>query len=359
MVEVKTGANELQAQQLENYLDIAREHGFDALITISNEIPPAAGVHPTVVDRRKLRKVALHHLSWSEVVAEAVMQKEFRGVADPDQAWILGELIRYLEHPKSGALSFEDMGTSWVKVREAVTAGVLRPNDKDASEVAARFDALVRFACLKLGRKLGAEVLPQVTREHSANPASRISWLVDSLVTSGTLSAAIRVPNAVSPMDITADLRANRVSCSFSIDAPGAGKPSTRVNWLLRQLKEAPDLVRVEAFAARTRGGTAELLKDLRDSPAKLVADPTKELRSFRVTQSQTLGSKRLAGRGSFIDSVLNAVDTAYGDIGQVLKAWSATPPRLRSDSEVELEVGVRDDLPSAALSSQDEGTVR
>jgi len=51
LVEVKTGANELQAQQLENYLDIAREHGFDALITISNEIPPAAGVHPTVVDR--------------------------------------------------------------------------------------------------------------------------------------------------------------------------------------------------------------------------------------------------------------------------------------------------------------------
>ena len=29
-----------------------------------------------------------------------------RGVDDPDQAWILGELIRYLEHPRSGALDF-------------------------------------------------------------------------------------------------------------------------------------------------------------------------------------------------------------------------------------------------------------
>jgi len=40
------------------------------------------------------------------------MQKEHRGVADPGQAWILGELIRYLEHARSGALQFEDMGPS-------------------------------------------------------------------------------------------------------------------------------------------------------------------------------------------------------------------------------------------------------
>lgn len=42
LVEVKTGTNELQREQLENYLDVAREHRFDALLTISNEIPPAA-----------------------------------------------------------------------------------------------------------------------------------------------------------------------------------------------------------------------------------------------------------------------------------------------------------------------------
>ncbi len=45
LVEVKTGRNELQTQQLENYLDVAREQGFDALITISNEIPAMAGQH--------------------------------------------------------------------------------------------------------------------------------------------------------------------------------------------------------------------------------------------------------------------------------------------------------------------------
>jgi hypothetical protein len=110
LVEVKTGVNALDAEQLEAYLDIAREQGFDAVITISNEIPAVAGLHPTTVDKRKLKRVALHHWSWSMVLAEAVLQKEHRGVADPDQAWILGELIRYLEHPRSGALQFDDMG---------------------------------------------------------------------------------------------------------------------------------------------------------------------------------------------------------------------------------------------------------
>ena len=88
------------------------------------------------------------------------MQKEFRGVADPDQAWILGELIRYLEHRKSGALEFDDMGEAWVGVRDQVAAGTLRATDKGIAEVVARFDALLRFASLQLGRQLGTEVVP-------------------------------------------------------------------------------------------------------------------------------------------------------------------------------------------------------
>ncbi len=170
LVEVKTGSNRLEAPQLEAYLDVAREQGFDAVLTISNEIPPIAGTHPTAVDRRKLRKAALHHLSWTQVLTEAVMHKVHRGVADPEQAWILGELIRYLEHPRSGAMEFDDMGTSWVAVREGVAAGTLRPNDKGAAEVASRWDQLLRYACLRLGRQLGVEVQPALTRKGDRRP---------------------------------------------------------------------------------------------------------------------------------------------------------------------------------------------
>lgn len=356
LVEVKTGENSLVAEQIENYLDIAREQGYDAVITISNEIPPVPGQHPTAVDKRKLRKVALHHLPWTKILSEAVLQKEFRGVADPDQAWILGELIRYLEHPRSGAMEFSDMGASWVPVRDAVKAGTLRANDKGVKEVAARFDALLRYACLSLGRQLGAEVTPVLSRKELADPAVRTQTLVAGLVRGGHLTGAIRIPATVGDVVITADLRAGTVTCHVDIDAPREGRSTTRVNWLVRQLKGAPDGVRLEARAFHERGpGAAELLKNVRENPAVLVADPARELRSFCVALSVPAGAKRGRGRGAFIDSVLAAIDTFYAEVVQNLKAWAAAPPRLRPEPEETEQPEVSPALVSTAISSQDD----
>lgn len=168
----------------------------------------------------------------------------------------------------------------------------------------------------------------------------------------GTLQGAISIPNAVGPLVVTADLRAGVVTCHVEIAAPRDGRATTRVNWLLRQLRHAPDSTRIEAFVMHGRGaGTAELLHAVRDQPAVLIEDPKKELRSFRIALASPLGSKRGRGRGSFIDSVENAIDTFYGDIVQDLRAWSAAPPRLRETPEQPDE---RPSLTSTALSSQD-----
>lgn len=51
---------------------------------------PACKTITTTSNKRKTKKVALRHVSWSQVLAEAVLQKGFSGVADPEQAWILG-----------------------------------------------------------------------------------------------------------------------------------------------------------------------------------------------------------------------------------------------------------------------------
>lgn len=353
LVEVKTGNNQLASEQLENYLDVAREQGFDALLTISNEIPPAAGRHPTAIDKRKLRKVALHHLSWSQILAEAVMHKEHRGIADPDQAWILGELIRYLEHPRSGALEFDDMGPAWVPVRDAVTARTLRASDKGVADVAARFDALLRYASLRLGRTLGIEVVPSISRRESADPAVRTAALVDTLVKDGRLGGAIRIPNAVAPLTIELDVRSGRITCSVEIDAPREGRPTTRVNWLVRQLKNAPESVRLEAAVLHARGaGATDLLKAVRLDPGLLVQDPKREIRGFSIALSSPLGTKRGRGRNSAIDSVLDAVDAFYSDVLQHLKAWTAAAPKMREP--VELPPDRSAALVSTALSSQD-----
>ena len=353
LVEVKTGKNELQTEQLEGYLDVARDQGFDALVTISNQIPPNATQHPTPVDRRKLRKVCLHHWSWSQILSVAVMQKEHRGVSDPEQAWILGELIRYLEHPKSGALDFDDMGPDWVPLREAVQAGTLRASDKSIAGVTARFDALLRYSALHLGRRLGTDVIHVLSRKQQADPGLRSAELADSLISAGALTGAIRIPDTVGAVHVTADLRAGRVTFHVDIDAPGTGRPTTRVSWLVRQLRHASASTRIEAFTQGQRGpGAAELLAVVREDPAALVLDPKKDLRAFRVALTVPLGGKRGRGRGAFIDSVVQGLDGFYEDVVQHLKAWSASPPRLRTPEPApDLVDG---SLVSTALSSQD-----
>jgi hypothetical protein len=166
------------------------------------------------------------------------------------------------------------MGPSWVPAREAVIAGTLRASDPHASETASRFEALIRFASLHLGRQLGTEVAPVLSRMEQSDPRIRLDRVKSEFVSEGALRASLRVPRAVSPLAFEANVRTGQISCSFHVEAPSQGRPTTRVNWLLRQLKDAPDSVRIEAFAQRSRSGAAALLKDARDEPSRLVGDP-------------------------------------------------------------------------------------
>ena len=342
LVEVKTGSSELERPQVETYLDVAKDNGFDAVLTISNQLAPAPGVHPVEVDRRKLKRVALNHLSWAEVLTIAVQHRVHRGVSDPEQAWILGELIRYLEHPRSGALDFSDMGASWVPVREAVAAGTLRSTDKGLPDVLSRWEQLLRFAALRLGRELGADVQVVVSRKESADPSLRITAQAESIIGSGVLTGTLRIPDAAAPLDICADLRANRVTVSTALDAPREGRPLTRINWLVRQLRDAPDGVRIDAYAAGSRSSTSELLRIVRENPGALIVDPSRDFRSFRIAATSPLGAKRGTGRGGFIDSVLTALDGFYAAVLQGVRPWSPKAPQLpRGERTAAEEAGI------------------
>ena len=143
LVEVKTSAGELQQSQIDAYVDIARAKGLDAVLTISNHVPGNADEHPVAIDRRKLRKLSLRHLSWDEIRTQAIIATRHRGIADPAQRYVLSEFIRYMEHPRSGLHGFANMGPQWVKVREDVKTRTLRSADRHAAEVTAMFAPLV------------------------------------------------------------------------------------------------------------------------------------------------------------------------------------------------------------------------
>jgi len=345
LVEVKTGRHDLIPAQIASYMDVARKQKFDALLTISNQLVAVPGAHPVQLPKTRGQAAKLYHLSWSQIRTEALVQQANKAVSDPDQAWILAEFIRYLEDHRSGAIDFDDMGASWVRVRDRARAGTLHPQDKAAAEVADKFGGLVSFAALRLSRQLGRGVRPLVPQAQLRDPAKYLQEAVNDFASTGLLQGAVRVPGAVAPIRITADLRAGLIHCAVTVPAPREGRPTTRVNWLVRQLKDAPGQVCIQPSAAWQRGrGQARTLDEARKNPRSLVEDPAHELRSFTVSLSSNAGPARGQGRGSFVDSVLTAVNKFYSEVVQQVKPWAPAPPKIRDNETVAADEPISED---------------
>jgi stress response protein SCP2 len=324
LIEVKT-ANKLLAPQIEAYVDVARAKGYDAVIMISNELTISGDEYPVAINRNKLRKVTLRHIGWDEIRNLVVLCLDHRGVADPTQRRVLAEFLRYMEHPRSGLHGLTDLGQHWVKVRDSAKNKTLRPADRGAAEVVNRFDQLVRRVSLRLSSLLGVEV--STAQPAGGDTVSRCQQFSDS----GALFASIRVPGAVDSMVVGIDVRTERVSCSVTLPAPRDGRPSTRVHWLLRQLAEAPELLRVEALLVGARGqSTAEDLKTLRAKPDSILPADNRAIRAFRLTLELPMGTKRDTGRGSVVGSVDAVVCRCYGEVVQHLQKWTPSrPPKM------------------------------
>lgn len=335
LIEVKTGRDKLIDSQVKAYLEIAREQNFDAVITISNQMQTIWGVSPVTVDRRSTKKVALHHISWSHIHAEALVEEKNQSVDDPEQAWILREFIRYLEYPKSGAIDFDDMGSSWVTVREAAINSTLRANDSATHDVVDHFSQLIRYVGMNLSSQLGVQVHQVLTKKERGDPAGFIQTMSQELATTGRMKGAVSVPNAASTINILADLRAGRIACSLQLAAPAEGRPSTRVSWLLRQLKSAPSdlMISVSGPRAKDVGPTVRLDRVL-EKPERLLPDSKFDVRSFCLTLSGVAGTKRGQGKSSFVGSVLGLSNAFYESVVQNLRAWVPPAPKVKPPLE-------------------------
>lgn len=332
LVEVKTGSAVLKDEQVSRYLAIARDKCFDGVLTISNQITHNASESPIGVDGRKLRKANLWHLSWWRILTEAVVQSRYRGVSDPDQAWVLRELIHYLSCDASGVAGFEDMGKEWVPVRTAAHDGTLRHGDERARQVAERWEQFTEYLCLSLSQELGRNVTS--VRPRKQTTSARLDELAKLLATEGALQATVRVPDAVGDLRIRTDLKSRQTSLSVDLDAPGEGRPKPRINWLLRQLGDAwPDL-RVEVWYPHARESVAATLEQARAEPESLFfsAEVKREPRSFVLTLSRPMGQKRGRTEGSFVRDTREQTVTFYRDLVQNLKAWQAPAPQIRSE---------------------------
>jgi len=337
LVEFKTGDARLDPDQINTYWEIAREHDFDTVITVSNEIAPTPGTHPTDGLRvRSNSKVTINHISWTALLSSAVMCKVHRGVDDPEQAWLLGELIRYLEHPASGAMAFEDMGSNWVAVRDGARDDALRKTDEGVQDVAQRWDQLLRYTALQLGARIGDDVQQILPRTHSDQKV-RAAHLVDAICSAEPLDGALRIPNTVGDIEIEADLKARRITASLTVAAPDDRGGRARCTWLLSQLRDAPADLIIECYPKKSRTPISVPLADAQEDRNLLLGDDKRDPHRFRLVLIREMGANRKSGsrKPGFIDSIVGLVSIFYGTVVQNISPWIPRAPRISAPASI------------------------
>ena len=314
LVETKTNGNALKAEQVQAYMDIAARRGYEAVITLTNDV--ALEGSPLVdvkIDRRRKHKVALWHLSWAEVAHQAQMLIRHEGVGNAAHAWLLQELLHYLQHENSGCHGFQNMGPSWVPVRNGIDDETLCQGDARALEVVENWERLIRQVCLRLGGELGQKVLPVQRVRRGADPRERRNRLADQLCIDGRLQAELRIDGTPGVLTVGADLRTGKLRTGIEIPAPEQGYPLSWAKRLVRRLTEAPADLHIETLLEGGSQGPRGTLERLRPEPADLLPkDKAARITGFRLSLFKGMGSGRGNAATGFIRSVDDAVHRFY-----------------------------------------------
>ncbi|XUL94218.1 TerD family protein [Streptomyces galilaeus] len=334
LVETKTNGNPLKPDQVQAYADIAARRGYEAVITLSNDVElEGSPLVDVKLDGRRKNKVALWHLSWAEVAHQAQMLIRHEGVGNAAHAWLLQELLHYLQHENSGCHGFQNMGRSWVPVRNAIDAETLCQGDPRAVDVVESWERLVRQVCLRLGGELGEKVLPVQRVKRGTDPASRRAALADRLCVDGRLDAELRIEGTPGVLALCADLRTGKLRTSIEIAAPDQGYPLSWAKRLIRRLAEAPADLHVEAvLEGQTGGGPRGTLERLRPEPADILPKNGAQITGFRLSLFRGMGNTRGTAESGFIRSVDESVDRFHASV--VVHLDGGRPTRSRRPVE-------------------------
>lgn len=338
LVEAKTGNEEVGEKQLREYVEKAKSHDFDAVITITNQFAAQPDHHPVDLGKSTPKSVKLYHWSWKYALTQAALLLRRDGIEDEDQRFILNEVVRFFLDPKSGVKGFTQMNQEWGDVAQrCFNKSTLSRKSQEVLDTVSSWHQEMRELSLQLWSRVDEEVDVKLKRPHKKDPKKRLADDAAKLCDEHRLEATLDVPNAASDIEIVADLGRRAITCSMVLEAPKDKKRSTaRVNWLTRQF---PDDVLAEQIYIKPlrRGRTQDIeqpLSLLLEHPEAIdEGGANAEISSFEIFMVDDLGSK-FGGRQVFVDRIETFVPSFYKNAGQHLRAWVAPPPKVKPAAE-------------------------
>ena len=333
LIEAKVGKADLQPEQIERYLGLAKKEGVDAVITLSNQFATVPTHSPIKVAKNSSKGVNLYHWSWVYVWTQAKLLLTEDVFSNDAERYILTEMVRYFGHPSIGVSRFDRMNSDWKDLVSKVQASaVIMKNDPALETSVSSWHQEVRDLALLMSRKLNTTVRAHLSRSHRDSPETRMKDDCEKLIKEQKLHARLDIPDAAAPLEVVADLVRRSICVYMTLSAPKDKKKTpARVNWLIKQLKNAKaDNLYIRANWPGRAASTQAPLALLRDNVTNIEGD-NKALvpSSFEIMLVHDMAGK-FSGVKTFIEQLEEAVPWFYKNAGQHLRAYVAPPPKLR-----------------------------
>lgn len=339
LVEVKVGSSPIEREQVEKYLQLAKQEDVSALITISNEAAIGGGLPFTGVNKSLLKGLTVVHLSWERLLSEARLLRGQDRVGDSDQQWMLDEWIQYVSDPTSRIVDPPSLGPRFGDLLTAAKEGNLAGVGLAAKDVCGYWDGFLQKVADRLRADLHVDVSAAMTTAERQDNELRLRNLQAVAVSEGRLTGTLKVKNAASDITVDVLLSARAVRFGIEVKAPSEGRQLTRVKWMTKQLAKAPpeallhvhwDLKKLKS-QARVSDALIDAVCLMRDVNLQLIpADAVP--RAFAIEWTQDL--QRGKGKAVVLDGIMADLEKFYALVVEGIVAFVPRAPKLLTNAE-------------------------
>jgi len=342
LLEVKNKNAQLKEDQIQSYLEIAKQYKIKKFITISNQFVSTPTQSPLQIKPPK--SISLYHLSWSYILTKAhiLLFEKQANIADEDQVEIMREVAMYLEHDKSGVTGFTVMKRGWKVVTDKIRSGsALNKDEGEVIDTVSGWLQEERDMALRLSRELGLLVKSGINK-YKHDLQGRIDYEIKNLLDKKALSSTLQVRGAASDIAVSVYFDRRLIQMEVSLNPPEDKTNRGKIGWIRNQIntaqkksadkfKNIAEELALYVYVKRQREPVKIQLDELDNAWEKF---KDKEIKRFGIRQEKSLG-RRFEAVQKIVGEIEDMLLDYYSGIVMHLKAWVAPAPKPQQKASV------------------------
>lgn len=334
--EMKNGSNEVNREQIEKYIDLAKSCSIPRIVTVSNQFVSEPTQSP--VNVKSIKSVNQYHFSWSYILtlAHILLFDNEINIEDPDQVELMKEVVKYFEYDKSGICGFTQMKKGWGEIVEKINLGTrVKLSDSDLDEAVISWEQEEKDLALILSKNLGVFITSGETK-YKGDLDSRIIDDKKRLKEEKILSSSLKVKNAVSDIKIDASFEKKTVEMSVILKAPQDKTIRGQLSWIKRQLrkcrkKNTKKFLKVQQeilidISLKNTSKSERVNIDNLDNIYSEIKD--REIKEFKVMMIKDF-SRKFSSCKKFVEIIEEMLLDYYSGIVQSLTKWEEPAPKM------------------------------